>query len=173
MPSFTYQDSEARKPFEEPGEHTVTVEEHEFKFSSAGNEMLVLKIRTDGGALIFENLVFTEKAWWKIDQALKAFLPSRGKKPPTKGDNLDIDNDWVVENLLGARGRVILTKETGTNGKVRNNIESYVIPKPGEKTAPAVPFTPKPAAPAAAPAAAPPKPKAKFPPKPIDDNVPF
>lgn len=130
MPSFQYNDSDARKPFEEPGDYLCTVEDFEFKFAAgSGNEMLVLKLRTSGGALVFDNLVFIEKAQWKIDHALKCFLPSKGHKLPGKGDNFDIDTDWVNGHLLGATGWVTLSKGTSTSGKMRNNVDAYLDPK--------------------------------------------
>ncbi len=132
MPNYTFQDSEARKPYEEPGEYHVTVEKLEFTYASSGNEILKLVLRTSGGALVYDNLVFTDKAWWKIDHALKCLLPSRGVKPPGKGANINLDNDYAEENLLGATGWVNLSKGTTPSGKVRNEVESYNPPKKGD-----------------------------------------
>jgi hypothetical protein len=134
MPSFTYNDSEARKPFEEPGDYMVTVEDFKFEFArGSGNEILALQLRTPGGCLVFDNLVFTEKAWWKIDHALKCFLPSKGFTPPGKGENVEIDNDWVTEHLLGATGMVTLNKGQSTSGKTRNEVAAYNAPKAGQR----------------------------------------
>lgn len=174
MPSFQFNDSDPRKPFEEPGEYLCTVEDFEFKYAAgSGNEMLVLKLRTSGGALVYDNLIFIPSAWWKIDHALKCFLPSRGHKPPGKGDLVEIDNDWVEEHLKGATGWVTLNKGQTTTGKTRNDVDAYMIPKKGDKPAPET--TTKPAQ-ASATSAATTKPKnepAKAAANPTADDIPF
>jgi hypothetical protein len=170
MPSFTYNDSEARKPFEEPGEYLCTIEDFEWKISSTGNDMLVLKLRTSGGALVFDNLVFTDKAFWKIDHALKAFMPSLGKRPPKKGEDFDMNDQWVTDNLKDATGWVLLSKGTTPSGKTRNNVDAYLEPKKGDRPAPAPTTKPAPAA-STSPSAT------KAPTKPAppddDDEIPF
>jgi hypothetical protein len=171
MPSFTYQDSEARKPFEEPGEYFCTIEDFEWKIASSGNDMLVLKLRTSGGALVFDNLVFTDKAFWKIDHALKAFMPSKGLKPPKKGEDFDMNDQWVTDNLKDATGWVLLSKGTTPGGKTRNNVDAYLEPKKGDRPAPAPTTKPAPAAPTSASAT---KPKPVPASKPDDDDeIPF
>jgi hypothetical protein len=176
MPSFTYKNSQARKPFEEPGEYFCTVEDFEFKFASSGNEMLVLQLRTKGGALIYDNLVFTENAYWKIDHALNCFLPSKGKKLPPKDEPFELDNDFANENLKGATGWVLLGKAETPSGKTKNSVEAYLPPRKGG--APAQGTTTKPA-PATPPTSTtgktiPAKTTGKFAPRDDDDdNIPF
>jgi hypothetical protein len=171
MPAFTYRDSEARKPFEEPGEYLCTIEDFEWKISSTGNDMLVLKLRTSGGALVFDNLVFTEAAFWKIDHALKSFMPSKGLKPPKKGEDFDMNDQWVTDNLKGAIGWVLLSKGQTTSGKTRNNVDAYLEPKKGDKPVPSPTTKPAPA-PATSASATKPKPAPKPAPK-EDDDIPF
>lgn len=173
MPSYTYKDSQARKPFEEPGDYLCQIEDFEFKFSSNGNEMLVLKIRTQNGALIYDNLIFVDKAMWKIDHALKSFLPSMGKEPPAKDENFEIDEDYVRENLMGASGLVRLIKHTDpTSGKTYNRVDQYLEPKStGGKPAQGTTTKPGPTAP---PTSAKPAPKVKPQVKEEDDDeIPF
>lgn len=173
MPSYTYKDSQARKPYEEPGDYLCEIEGFEFKFSSNGNEMLVLKIRTEGGALIYDNLIFVEKAMWKIDHALKSFLPSMGKKPPEKDENFEVDNDYVNENLKGATGWVRLIKHTDpTSGKTYNRIDEYLEPPKGGKPAQGTTTKPGPTSPPTSAKPATSKPKAVKPEE-DEDEIPF
>jgi hypothetical protein len=175
MPEYTYTDAPPRKPYEEPGEYQVTVEEAKFEYArGSGNEILKLKMVTTSGVFVFDNLVFTEKAWWKIDQFLKAVLPSRGKTPPKKGESFDFNHDYVTENILGATGWVVLSKGQSTSGKTRNEVDAYLPPKKGDRPAPAPTTKPEQAT---SPSAATPERKSKpAPPKtaePDDDEIPF
>lgn len=153
MPTFTYNDSPERKLYEEPGEHHLTVDEANFEFArGSGNEILKLKLVTDGGVVVFDNLVFTEKAWWKIDHFFKAFLPSKGRPLPKKGDNIEMDDQWVEDNIRGASGYAELSKGTSTSGKIRNEVQRYLAGptrKPGSGKSPAP--TTKPATPLTSP----------------------
>jgi hypothetical protein len=168
MPSFTYQDSEARKPYEEPGEYHVKIIDFDWKIArSSGNDVLSLKLQTDSGVIIYDNLVFTENAMWKIDHALKCFLPSKGVEAPKKGENFDMNNDWVHENLHQADGWVSLSKGTSTSGKTRNEVEAYLPPR----KRPVQGSTTKPAAPATTSATTTKPAPAK--PEPDDDEIPF
>jgi hypothetical protein len=175
MPSFKYDDT-PRKAYEEPGEYLVTVEEAEWKMSSNGNPMIAVKLRTEGGALVFDNLVFTEKSVWKVSGAMAAFYPSKGIKPPKKDENVDYEErqDWLDEHFVGARGFVLLSKGTSTSGKIRNEVDSYLPPKPGAKPMPAATTPPAPAR-TSAPATKPTPPaKSSFPKTdPDDDEIPF
>lgn len=179
MPSFKYDDT-PRKPYEEPGEHHVTVEEAEWKVSSNGNAMIAVKLRTDGGALVFDNLVFSEKAFWKVSSAFAAFFPSKGLAAPKKGEDVDYEErqDWLDDHLLGANGWVLLSKGQSNTGKVRNEVDAYLPPKKGDRPAPAPTTKPAPAAATSASATKPKEkpapPKSSFPPKdPDDDDIPF
>jgi hypothetical protein len=170
MPTYTFRDSEPRKPFEEPGEYLCTVEDFQFKFAAGtGNEMIVLKIRTSGGAMVFDNLVFTDASFWKIDHALKCFLPSKGLKPPAKNASFDLNDQYATDNLKGATGWVLLSKQSNPQtGKMRNNVEAYLPPKPkGEQ--PAQGTTTKPG-PTATPTSSASKAKAR---EEEDDEIPF
>jgi hypothetical protein len=141
--SYKFKDTPAGKAYEEPGEYQVTVEGIEHKFSSQGDPMILLKLRTSGGALVFDNIgVLTDdasdyaeeeydKKWgWKVDPMLACFLVLE------KGVDITLDNkDWCSENLLGKTGQVLLAKETNISGKVRNKVESYLRKTKGSQPA--------------------------------------
>jgi hypothetical protein len=170
MPSFKYDDT-PRKAYEEPGEYLVTVESAEWKVSPQGNTMIKVTLRTEGGALVFDNLVFSEKSFWKPSQAFACFFPSKGKKLPAKGEDFQYDErqDWLDEYLLGGRGYVLLSQGKTTTGKTRNEVDSYLPPKAGKP----VPTATTPSAPATSAPATKPAP-AKFPKaEPDDDEIPF
>lgn len=76
--------------------------------SKAGNGMIKLKLEVlnvvgeeqfpaDTGPITYEHLVFTEKAFWKIDQ----FLTSMGD-PVEPGAEVDIDVDEIIGRELYA-----------------------------------------------------------------------
>jgi hypothetical protein len=137
--AYKFNDTPARKPYEEPGEYKVSIDSFEHKFSSRGDPMILLKLRTDGGALVFDNIgvlpetadeieaeAYREKWGWKVDPMLACFFDLK------KGDDVELASvDWCRANLTGKSGQVILAKETGTTGKVRNNVEAYLRAKPG------------------------------------------
>lgn len=74
----TYQQGSGEQPSRiEPGLHKVIVIEGQEKISQAGNDVINMKMKVimdDGtqGPTLYDNLVFTAKAAWKIDLALKA-----------------------------------------------------------------------------------------------------
>ena len=76
MPTYTQQEPKAA-PLT-PGKHKVEIEGAELKISDrTNNEYIRLKCRiknADGtnGSTIFDNMVFTPKAAWKIDQVREA-----------------------------------------------------------------------------------------------------
>lgn len=137
--SYKFKDTPERKPYEEPGEYTVTVEEFEHKYSSRGDPMILLKLRTSGGALVFDNIgvmnedaspeeeeAYDKKWGWKVDPMLASFFNLK------KGDEVALErDDWCKKNLIGKSGQVLLAKETTTSGKVRNTVEAYLKPRKG------------------------------------------
>jgi len=105
----------------EPGEYDFEVVDAKERISQSGNEMIELKLRLQGEVHVFDNLVFTEKALWKIDQFLKAV----GAHP---GEDKDITVE--ADDCLGHRGRCQLKIETytGRNGEIRKNVvDAYVF----------------------------------------------
>jgi hypothetical protein len=80
---------------------------------------LSLRIMTNGtkGPLITDNLVFTPKAFWRIDQFRQA-----------TGETL-VPGEEVVFNAddaIDRKGRVILTVDS-FNGRDRNKVAKYVV----------------------------------------------
>jgi hypothetical protein len=82
---------------------------------------LFLRIMTNGvekGPLVIDNLVFTEKAFWKIDQFREA-----------TGETL-VPGQQVIFNAddaIDRKGHVILTIDT-YQGRSRNKVAEYVVP---------------------------------------------
>ena len=107
---------------------TARVDGVEDCVSQSGNEMLKLKVHalSDSGEVqrtIYEYLVFTPKAEWKISQ----FLESVGMASET-GEQVEVN----AQTLTDAQGRVRIAQETYTDqdGKeqVTNRIGTWLSP---------------------------------------------
>jgi hypothetical protein len=121
MPTYKQQEPQA-SPIT-PGKHKVEIEGAELKISDrTGNEYIRLKCRVkllDGsnGGTIYDNMVFTAKSAWKIDQIREALgfaiIPNE-------------DASVEPEHLVGRTGTVIveLNDDTGYH-----EIDSWVSPK--------------------------------------------
>ena len=114
----------------EAGEYSFTVVDWTRKVAkSSGNEMIELQLEIDGGGKAFENLVFTKKAHWKLDQFLNSIFAT---KPLAKGQKLVFDD----EILTGSRGRAtfIKTNFTGRDGqeKFKNEIAEFLAIPAGD-----------------------------------------
>ena len=124
----TYKQSEPQqsgKYFVEPGVYRVEIENAVEKRSQAGNEMIKLVCRVvlpDGtlGPEIWDHLVFTPKAAWKIDQ----FLASIGQAV-VAGEEVNID----AGDLIGQTALAEIGEEPGqTNPDHRfNTIERWLF----------------------------------------------
>ena len=110
------------------GEYPFTILElNEFTTSKAGNEMLPLKLefKNEEGhtSNVFENLVFTEKALFKINQ----FLAAVGVP---KGTRINWRDDEFQKYIKAKSGRALLGVESYTDkgGKSRekNVVERFV-----------------------------------------------
>lgn len=110
------------------GEYSFTILEiNEFQNSKAGNPMLPLKLEfkdKDGNTSnVYENLVFTEKALFKINQ----FLASVGVP---KGTRINWHDDEFLKYLKPKTGRAVLDIEEytdkGGNKKEKNVIKAFV-----------------------------------------------
>lgn len=110
------------------GEYPFVISEiNDFMTSRAGNEMLPMKLEFTGAndcvSSVFENLVFTEKALFKINQFLKAVnIP--------QGTRINFRDPEFIKYLKVKTGRGILTSEdyTAKSGKVlkKNVVASFV-----------------------------------------------
>jgi hypothetical protein len=119
----TYKQQEPQAPQITPGKHKVEIEGAELKISDrTGNEYIRLKCRvklpdgTNGGA-IYDNMVFTVKSAWKIDQIREALgfaiIPNE-------------DASVEPEHLVGRTGTVIIEHNDDTG---YHEIASWVSPK--------------------------------------------
>ena len=107
----TYKQQEPQAPQITPGKHKVEIEGAELKISDrTGNEYIRLKCRVilpDGskGGTIYDNMVFTVKSAWKIDQIREslgfAIVPNE-------------DANVEPEDLLGRCGVVIVEHNDDT-----------------------------------------------------------
>lgn len=93
MPTHTFNDRKPERDLLVEGEYLLTVKEWESKIAKkSGNEMIELKVKTDGAAAFYDRLVFTEEAEWRIDSFLKAI-----GKAPAVGASVNFDDDLLKE----------------------------------------------------------------------------
>jgi len=119
----TYTQTEPKSPQVTPGKHNIEIEGAELKFSDrTKNEYIRLKCRVklpDGtnGSTIYDNMVFTPKAAWKIDQVREALgfaiVPN---------ETASVE----PEDLIGKRGVVIVEFNEDTQF---HEISRWVSPK--------------------------------------------
>ena len=124
----TYKSSELKQAglyFVEPGVYKMEVASAADKTSQNGNAMikLVCKILMPDGSAgpeVWDHLVFTAKAAWKIDQ----FLASIGRAT-IPGEDVDVD----AIDLIGATGVALIGEEPGqTNPDHKFNlIERWIF----------------------------------------------
>jgi hypothetical protein len=120
VPHYTYDEPEDRQYVVlEPGEYDFVIAEvFAFETAKTGNEYLPLKLHIKPEGTVFDNLVFTDKAKFRIDQLLKSI----GKAPPP-GSSVDFDDpSWLV----GCKGRCQLVVDE-YKGKKKNKVEAYVF----------------------------------------------
>lgn len=126
MPSYTQEEpKKSGTYFVAPGIYPVEIEKAIEKTSQAGNPMIKLDVRVLAGKdvegpLIWDHLVFTPKASWKIDQ----FLASIGQAV-VPGEEVSIE----AEDLVGTSGVALIGEEPGAqNPDARfNTIERWIF----------------------------------------------
>jgi hypothetical protein len=104
------------------GDYPFKIEAATLKTSSAGNEMIELRLRLPKGGVAFDNLVFTDSSSWKIDQ----FRVSIGE--------LILPDEQVEvypSELLQKTGWAHIVVDE-YQGKKRNKVGSYLEPKEGD-----------------------------------------
>jgi hypothetical protein len=118
----------------DPGKYVSEIVGWEFGFSSNGNEMLTIvheccKSKSGGGpkGRIYDRLVFTASAAWKIEQFIECFAASAGMNVKI-GDDVEIDEAVMARMFLNAKGGVVVSNEE-YDGKPRNRIESFIPSK--------------------------------------------
>lgn len=121
MPRYTYDEPEDRQfTVLKPGEYEFVIAEvFAFEVSKeSGNEYLPIKLNIKPEGVVYDNLVFTDKAKFRIDQLLKSI-----GKAPAPGTAVDFDDPtWLV----GSKGRVKL-KIDNYKGSERNKVDAYVF----------------------------------------------
>ena len=123
-----YKPQEEQAPqTKEPGEYDFTVVESYEDTSKLGNPLIRLSIQIDDGPTIKDNLVFTEKAFWKID----AFRRAVGDEPKV-GQEEDIEPG----SFVGKRGRAMFEHEW-SEAKNRNYLKvGYYMTQPEDDNKP-------------------------------------
>lgn len=125
MATYKQASPQASRPELAPnGEYRARVAGAEEKVTGKGDAMIELKLdieMPDGskGPFVYDNLIFTEACGWKIDQ----FRASIGETV-TPGEEIDVNPD----DLIDAHTVVRLGNET-YNGKKKNRVQGYVVPK--------------------------------------------
>lgn len=125
MPQMTYQDREGGAKPVPAGHYIVGVEAAKLGIAkSSGNEQIALEARIlypTEGPICYAYLGFAEKQQWVIDVFLKSI-----QRNPAKGVVLDITDDWLQKNVVGALGWVEIGLEeqeypAGSGKKQRRN----------------------------------------------------
>ncbi|MCP4444908.1 MAG: DUF669 domain-containing protein [Myxococcales bacterium] len=125
MPTYKQSSSDAKTPIENltPGRYGFEVIEASEVMAKSGNEMIKLNIKiANHPNRVYDNLVFTERAFWKIDQ----FLVGTGANL-SEGAEVEVTADGV----LGSIGIVELGVEPGMGASADrefNNVVKYIHP---------------------------------------------
>jgi len=119
MPSYQSSEPTSRPDYIEPGDYTVEVINAEETISKSRNDMIDLKLKVEPcGVILYDCLVFTPSAFWKID----AFRAATGE---TVRPNEEVE--IMADELIGRRGRVRLVVEE-YNGRKRNKVAAWLLP---------------------------------------------
>lgn len=118
MPTYKSSEPTSRPDFVPAGDYTVEILNAEESVSKQGNDLIELKLRIEpSGAICFDNLVFTQNAFWKID----AFRAATGETViPDEEVNIECDE------LIGRTGRARLVVEE-YNGRKRNKVAAWLV----------------------------------------------
>ena len=125
MPTYTQSNSEPSTPIETlaPGRYGFEVIAADEVVAKSGNEMIKLNLKIAAKPnRVWDNLVFTEKAFWKIDQFLVG-----------TGSNLDegAEVEVTADGCLGLTGIVELGVEPGmgaNSDREFNCVVKYIHP---------------------------------------------
>jgi hypothetical protein len=118
MPAYRSGDNSPRPDYVEAGEYNVEVLDAIESISSAGNEMIQLKLKAlPSGAVFYDHLVFTESSYWKVD----LFRSSIGEKIET-----GVEVEVRCDDLIGRRGRArLIVEEFG--GRKKNKVAAWLV----------------------------------------------
>lgn len=112
-----------KKEFSVPpiGEYDFIVVSTELTYSKAGNPMYKVRLALSGvDGYVFDNLVLTEEAEWR----LVSFFESIGLKKKNKP--LDIGLRDAFDKAADKEGRVKIKHDT-YNGKTTAKVDSYIV----------------------------------------------
>ena len=127
MPSYKASEPSVAPEAVKPGEYSCEIiNAEEGKSQSGGNPIISLKLRLENEAVLYDRLVFTASAFWKID----SFRAATGEVVSPEEDV-----EITADDLIGRTGKARLSVEE-YNGKKRNKVAAWLPPKPGESTAP-------------------------------------
>ncbi len=131
MPTYTASEPSNRPDAVDPGEYQLEIVNAEESVSQAGNDMIELKLRVEpAGAILYDNLVFTPRAFWKIDSFRSAIGDT-----VTPGEEVDV----IADELIGRRGRARLSVEE-FGGRKRNRVAAWLPAKPTQADPSTQPF---------------------------------
>ena len=116
MPTYRASQPTERPELVPAGDYEVEVIDALETVSKSGHEMIELKLRTSLGSLVYDFLVFTPNAFWKID----AFRTATGETV-VPGEDVDLGAD----DLIGRTGRARLVVEE-YNGRKRNKLAAWL-----------------------------------------------
>jgi hypothetical protein len=125
MPTYKQSNSEPSAPIETlaPGRYGFEVIAADEVVAKSGNEMIKLNLKVASKPnRVWDNLVFTEKAFWKIDQ----FLVGTGANL-SEGAEVEV----TADGCLGLTGIVELGVEPGmgaNSDREFNNVVKYIHP---------------------------------------------
>ena len=126
MPTYRASEIPERPDHLAAGDYSVEVIDAIETMSKNGHDMIELKLKTHEGALVYDFLVFTPNAFWKID----AFRAATGETVTA-----DQEVDLTADDLIGRLGRVRLVVEE-YNGRKRNKVVAWLprgLPTPQQK----------------------------------------
>jgi len=110
------------------GDYDLVVDDAGEKESAKGNPMIELQLAIEHNGIrvrVFDHLVFTRNAFWKIDD----FRFCTGEKL-VEGQRVNFE----AEDCIGRKGRCHLCVDT-YEGKTRNKVSAY-LPPPSEGSKP-------------------------------------
>ena len=125
MPHYTSSTPTERPDHVEAGDHEVEVVDAIEATSRSNHEMIELKLRTSAGSYLYDFLVFTPSAYWKID----AFRAATGESVTPEQDV-----EITADGLVGRSGRARLVVEE-YNGRKRNKVAAWIQPCGGRQAA--------------------------------------
>ena len=116
MPTYRASEIAERPDHLAAGDYYVEVIDAIETVSKNGHDMIELKLKTGAGSLLFDFLVFTPAAFWKID----SFRAATGETVTP-----DEDVDLNADDLIGRTGNVRVSVEE-YNGRKRNKVVAWL-----------------------------------------------